>query len=847
MPLPIHHLRFRLAYDGQPAFEALPGSGLDAAVLEPLSRLVGAGCPPGGATCAYTRLPDGGGLAYRISRPPVSAGDEAYEVLAVHVPEGAVPGGFSPVDALPDEVWPLPPADGGALRSAWLEPSSGFDDSRLVRFAQAHESLLSSLLADLRALFAPKAGPQILIGDQAGPARTWIALLAKSLPERYARALTFTTAAVHPYLAVQQIVGLAPDAEFAYSRDELVFTYRVRGTGENRRSGRATDPWAEVAAAMWLAGRPELLRDAWIDAAEPFDAGCLAVIALRERVELDPDSRLIAMQWLGSAVNTAMIGQPEFNTLAETAGWVATLTAEGAMPAAPGMDAAIKRAFLALCRRAASDRIDALATQVGRWALQAALADCAAVRTNPIADLKVRANPTAEPELPDEWRNRLAAEFSARIEAQFDPALATTREHIAGAIVLAKSLGVNWSGRAEGLAPVFVRELFDAAGDHAAALSLIDRVADDRLTQAVLRQLDEAIGRGDVDQGAALARGGPGGGWLRKRRITDATPLLQLVCLASEQPNAQLSGVQRFEALWKQSGKPDDVQRLRTLWDLSLPHQGPQALTAAEVRFLVKLLPPAALSASGIGAHAVDSLTHYAARLRVTDLPEVAELGEALRRSRLQLDSVHETVIDLVAEVRRVRATKRLALPETVDHIERLLARISGADGLREVSLQTLAEHYYAAEGERLTDDLARRTLTESFGGDLLRKYHDIHTDARYRRQLLDYFAAGNDEYLADRFTLWYELAASTDPSAHTIGVWFLKELIDAALYRLNAKRAKNVQKLLNKSPNKRIVDTWVNYCVNHKLLEPDPHRQQQQSQQTQSAPQQPGGPPSAP
>lgn len=842
MPLPIHHLRFRPAHDGKPDLDALPGSGLDTAVLEPLSRLVGAGCPAEGATCAYTRLPKGGGLAYRVSRPVASHGDGAYDVLAVHVPDGAVPGGFSPVDALADEAWPHPPVEGGILHSAWLEPGSGLDDSRLVRFAQAHATVLPSLLADARGLFAPMAGPQILIGDQAGPARTWIALLAASLPRRYARALTFITAASHPYLAVQQIVGLAPGAEFDYSRDELVFTYRVRGTGENRRSGRATDPWAEVAAAIWLAGRPDLLRGDGTDEAEPFDAGRLAVVALREGVALDPDSRLIAMQWLGSAVNTAMTGQTEFDTLAETAGRVATQTAEGAMPAAPGMDVAVKRAYLALRRRATPLRIAALTMQVGRWALQTALADCAAVRADPLADLKARDDAAADSRL----RDRLAAEYGARIEAQFDPAAATTRAHVEGALVLAASLGVDWSARAAGLAPLLARELFDAAGDHAAVVSLIDRIADEQLSEAVLRWLEDAIGRGDVEQAAALARNGPGGGWLRARRITDATPLLRLVCLAAEPSIAQLSGVQRFEALWKQSGKPDDVQRLRTLWDLSLPLQGPQALTAAEVRFLVKLLPSSALSASGIGAHAVDSLTHCAARLRASDLPQVAELGEALRKSKLRLDPEHESLIDLVDEVRRARATKRLALPETVGRLEQLFGQMSGVDGLRAIALQTVAEHYYAAEGDRLTDDLARQALIEGFGGDLLRTYHDLHRDVRYRKQLLDYFAAGDDEYLADRFVLWFELAASADQSVRAIGLWFLNELIDAALYRLNTKRAKNIQKQLNKRANKRIVESWVKHCVHLQLLEPDP-QQQQQGAQNQSAQQQSGGPPPTP
>lgn len=842
MPLPVHHLRFRLAHDGRPGLEALSGSDLDVTVVERLCLLVGAGCPPGGATCAYTRLPEGGGLAYRVSQPSVPAGEQdgAYEVLAVHVPGGAKPGGFSPVDVLADEAWPHPPAEGEALRGAWLEPASGPDLARLVRFAQAHATMLPSLLADVRELFAAKAGPQILIGDQAGPARSWIALLAASLPERYARALTYTTAASRPYLAVQQIVGLAPDAEFDYTYDELVFTYRVRGTSENRRSGRATDPWAEVAAGIWLAGRPELLRDSGIDEAEPFDAGRLAVIALRERIELDPEARLVAMQWLGLAVNTALTAQPDFDALAETAGWVAARTDEGALPAAPGMDAAVKRAYLALGRRATPASIAVLGLQLGRQALRAALADCTAVRADPLADLWVRADPAAQPALPDDLRQRLAAEYAADIEALFDPAAATSRAHIEGALVLAGSLGVDWSARAAGLAPVFARELFDPAADYAAVLGLLDRIADDGLTEAVLSRLDEAIGRGDVDQAAALAHSGPGGAWLRARRMTDATPLLELVRLSAEPAIAQLGGVQRFEALWKQSGKPDDVHRLRTLWDLSLPQQGFTALTAADVRFLVKLLPSAALSSSGIGTYAVDSLTHYAARLKTSELPDVVELGEALRKSRLQLDAAHETLIELAQELSRLHSTKRPSLPEAVERVEQLFGQVTGAGGLQGVALELIALQYYAAEGDRLTDEPARRTLTESFGGELLRRYRDLHSHPSYRKQLLDYFERGDEDYLADRFVLWFLLAASPEPAVRDTGRWLLNELIDAALFRISAKRAKNVQKQLNKRSDKRIVDSWVKNCVRHNLLEPDQQQQppQQQSPQAQSAPQ---------
>lgn len=856
MPLPVHHLTFRPARDGQPGLEALPGSDLDVTMLERLCWLVGAGCPPGGATCAYTRLPEGGGLAYRVSQPSVSEGEQeqAYEVLAVHVPDGAKSGGFSPVDALADESWPHPPAEGEVLRGAWLEPASSPDLARLVRFAQAHATMLPSLLADVRELFAAKAGPQILIGDQAGPARSWIALLAASLPERYARALTFTTAASRPYLAVQQIVGLAPGAEFDYTHDELVFTYRVRGTGENRRSGRATDPWAEVAAGIWLAGRPELLRDGGPDESEPFDAGRLAVVALRERVELDQESRLVAMQWLGLAVNTALTGQPDFDALAETAGWVAARTSEGAMPAAPGMDAAVKRAYLALHRRAAPASIAALALQLGRWALRAALADCAAVHADPLVYLWTRADPAAEPALPDDLRQGLAAEFSANIEALFDPAAATSREHIEGALVLARSLGVDWSARVAAIAPVFARELFDPVTDHAAVLGLLDRIADDRLTEAVLRWLDEAIGRGDVEQGAALAHSGPGGDWLRAQRITDAMPLLRLVRLSAEPAIAQLGGVQRFEALWKQSGKPDDVQRLRTLWDLSLPQQGPTALTAADVRFLVKLLPSPALASSGIGTYAVDSLTHYAARLKMSDLSDVTELGEALRKSKLQLDATHETLIELAEELSRLHSSRRVALPEAVERVEQLFSRVTGAGGLHAVALEVIALQFYSAEGDRLTDDPARRTLTESFGGELLRRYKDMHSHPGHRKQVLDYFTAGDEEFLADRFVLWFELAASPDPNIRDTGRSLLNDLIDAALYRLNPKRARNVQKQLNKRSDKRIVESWVKHCVKHQLLEPDQQQQQQQNpqQNPQSQPQSPpptqqqGDPPTA-
>lgn len=831
--MPVHHLRFRPARDGRPGFEPVPGHGAAVGgpqaapgapvLVESLRRLVGAGCPADGPNRAYTRLPGGGALLYQISRDAVDA--DGYAVLVLPLPARTeADREFVPADALAEERWWRSSSGAGSADDD-LPLMGGRRDpaARLVDLARRHPETLTSLLADVRGLFTATAGPQILLGARSGPVEQWIALLSASLPRGFERALTFTTASSRPYRAVQQIVGITPDADFRYAPEELAYTYRVRGTDPARCSPPADHPWASVVAALWLAGRPDLLHDSPLSSADPFDDGRLAVTALLAGIELGADARLAALNWMGTAENSLTVAQPLFDELAQLAGRLAGDAAAARAPE-PGFDLAVRRAYLALKRRSSLEAILSLAAQSGRLVLSAALADCSRVTEDPLLELG----------LGTDVRAALCRDYEGAVRELFTEPRVVSCAHLEGAIVLAEALGVDWSAQAAESATLLTRMLLDRVGDQTTVLRVLDR-AGGPLLNSVLHRLDAAAGK-DVVPVHALYRDEPTGSWFRSQKLTSTTPLLQVVAAAAEPSLLNAGPVARFKQLLKRFGQHVDPQSALIMWELSLPQHGARILGLADARAVVDALDGPVLDASGIGLAAVGSLEHYAERANRRDLPELAELGRALRK--IELNAGHEALVRLVDEVNRLNyGVKHATVPDEAARLRPLVDAAPGSDGLRKLALNLLISHLFEMPPGDLHDERVGRSLAEDFDGDLVRTFSDVMFADVNRRDTVRELTSQNDKYVAGWFSLWYQLAHSPQDPARAVGFRLLNEFMEPALDKMSTHVAKGVAKVLHQRASQSAEDDWVRHCVRHRLMVPEKAPAPQQA-----APGGPGG-----
>ena len=429
----VHRLRLRPVSE-DPAFLVPAGeSGLAPGLAEHVGRLAESGTGCAGPVLTYSRLPDGGGVLCRLSPDSTTSGGEPFlDVDVAVLPEGAVHAGLTPIDAWPEDCWPEP---GRGHRSRGvLKPRPWIDRAELVGFAGEARGRLSYVLADVRELFTDRAGPQILLVERRPhDVARWIALICASLPPQLAGELTFTTSATRPYAAFEQIVGVPPEAEFAFSEVELRHLYRVR-SAQGRCSPAAGDPWAEIAARLWQHGRPELIHDtARIPAGEPFDAARLAAVALIERLPVGREAELLAAAWISHPASTGGMAQRDVDCLMDALTRIDRALVGAAEPhPAPAALRQVLRAFHALKRRATPEAAAPVALSLGRAALHTAVGRCAQVRADPLADLGLGR--------PD--RERLAQEFRDEVLAVLGSE-SSTPDALRGGLILARALGLD--------------------------------------------------------------------------------------------------------------------------------------------------------------------------------------------------------------------------------------------------------------------------------------------------------------------------------------------------------------------------------------------------------------------
>ncbi|MFI9202104.1 GTPase-associated protein 1-related protein [Streptomyces sp. NPDC053048] len=257
---------------------------------------------------SHNRLSDGSRLLCRTVRTgPGRVGRHGnFHAHAVRLPEGGgLPGGLLPIEAWESPSWADRTPDGGIPQPLpSLVPARRIDKAGLFDFVHSRAERLEPFLTDVRTLFrTPDAQQLLVIERDSAHTAYWIAVASAVLPRDLADRLTFTTYTRRPMLARQQIVGVFPDADFDYVSAAAQHRYRVHdctgGTSSPARAER--DPWAAVAARIWLAGRPALFAEASRRTGVGPDTGDeadrLAALAAREGIALDSNGRTAAARW----------------------------------------------------------------------------------------------------------------------------------------------------------------------------------------------------------------------------------------------------------------------------------------------------------------------------------------------------------------------------------------------------------------------------------------------------------------------------------------------------------------------------------------------------------------------
>ncbi|MEV5238688.1 GTPase-associated protein 1-related protein [Streptomyces cinnamoneus] len=285
---------------------------------------------------SHNRLSDGSRLLCRTIRTGPGRGGRHgnFHAHAVRLPEGGgLPGGLLPIEAWESPSWADRTPDGGSPQPlAALTPARRIDKKGLLEFVHARVDRLEAFLADVRTLFRTPDAPQLLVIERdSARIAYWVAIASAVMPRELADRLTFTTYTRRPMLARQQIVGVLPDADFDYASAAAQHRYRIHdctgGTSSPARAER--DPWAAVAARIWLAGHPVLFAEATRrhgpvlgrDADE--EADHLAALAAREGIPLDSNGRTAAGRWVRDHATRETLDIPARSRL------LATLAAGG--------------------------------------------------------------------------------------------------------------------------------------------------------------------------------------------------------------------------------------------------------------------------------------------------------------------------------------------------------------------------------------------------------------------------------------------------------------------------------------------------------------------------------------
>jgi hypothetical protein len=518
-----------------------------------------------------------------------------FHAHAVWLPDTSpVPAGRLPVELWESPSWSSSTPEGGRPEPLTeLPPGRRMDRPGLTAFAAARAERLPAFLADVRALFAADDAPQLIVVERdAHDTVQWIALASAVLPRELADRLTFTSYTRRPLQARQQIVGIFPDADFSFSGG-ADHRYRVHDCTGGASSPPCEDPWASVAARVWIAGLPRLFIVAERLPSEstdgPFDHGRLAAVAAVECVPLDSAGRTAAARWAarhGQAFDAEFWG-PLLATLAE------------------GGDARTAEEWLALA---------------------------------PLADrLRRLSGHEATGSLKEELLGALASVGRAPLDV------------VLALLELADALDVETMGVLPVLAERASKALIggdtteaeaEAEGDGDAVAAALGRHP--AIRGAVLGELDLAAASGDSVRLAAVVRTA-----MPDADLTDCPHLRMGESagrrLASDDP------VRAFHALVAEAG-PEHKGRATVLSTAHRLVWAGRPLTPAQARLLINELPPDWLRSSGIEDQVTEAA--LAAPAQDPDAPELA--AELLRYATGALQPRIRSALSLLALAGRI-------------------------------------------------------------------------------------------------------------------------------------------------------------------------------------------------
>ena len=259
---------------------------------------------------SYTLLPQGGAVlcntAYTGADYSGRYGN--FYAHALHLPGGCDDlGAILPIEMWRSRSWSTRPGDTDAVVAAGEVERGTITDSALCHLAQQHGPRVEAFLSDVLNSFGGMGKRILLVESNTDIIALWIALACLSLPRALAARLTFTTYTQRPYRSAYQVTGMPADADFAFSEAEINSQYRVHDTTGRSSPLAQPLPWAMAAVALWQAGKPHLMAEAYhgiyvpaadLDAAQ-VDAltGELAATAVAHDVKIPAAVLSATMTW----------------------------------------------------------------------------------------------------------------------------------------------------------------------------------------------------------------------------------------------------------------------------------------------------------------------------------------------------------------------------------------------------------------------------------------------------------------------------------------------------------------------------------------------------------------------
>ncbi|MFC8128831.1 GTPase-associated protein 1-related protein [Streptomyces sp. NPDC057302] len=570
-------------------------------------------------------------------------------------------------------------------------PSTDVRPEDLTAFAREHAPRVEPFLADVRRLFDERAGRQIVVAEHDPRTVTrWITLACASLPDTYAKSLTFTTWTAEPRRAPQQILGIGPDADFdRFDGPTLDHFYRVHDGVGGQGSTPTHDTWAEVTARQWIEGpppRPGPDDDPFALTRPTLDVRQLAAMSDGARRDIArAHAASLAQESAGSAVVDEL-------ALCQALG------AEDRTAAEP--------LALALVRHYVSVAED-----------QETLPDLAACERLPLSA--------------DAWL-RLRGEFGARaddaLRRRLRSSVGTWTEPLRLALAMGADAGPGLEEAMERLAGALLNP---GRRECAQAVEVLEAIGHTGLNRRVLRLLAGRMTDQQLYKLRDLANSTQGE-WLRRHvEAGEAPPPLRLVEAAARwqrQPHC-LRGARLFAALAEllPGGRVEDAATVKLLWRLVWGGSQPDSAAVAE---LVRVCPTRLIVEAGFGIRLV-------VRLRSPQRVD-SELVDFARdlRAEDQLNKVERATIKLLVAAQDF-AEGRLPLRPAVERIRDQSERaLPLSDALREGTGAWIGRGFAGAPPVELCHRPALDFLMRT-GEDVLAPYREMLLDEDVRERLI--------------------------------------------------------------------------------------------------------------